>query len=111
MRDVRERINLLEQDQRRSAEVVRELQSQSQAATVAQLTEDVSSLRKQLALANRESQRRAEQDRERLDAMADQLQAVCEDALQNRADHERTSRRWSSWSRRLPSSLTRTTRT
>lgn len=90
MRDVRERINLLEQDQRRSAEVVRELQSQSQAATVAQLTEDVSSLRKQLALANRESQRRAEQDRERLDAMADQLQAVCEDALQNRADHERT---------------------
>ena len=41
MRDVRERINLLEQDQRRSAEVVRELQSQSQAATVAQLTDDM----------------------------------------------------------------------
>lgn len=94
VRDVRDRIRLLEADQRRSVNLLHELQSQSQSATVAQLKEDTTTLRKQLALTNREAQRRAEHDSGRLDALAAQLQAVCDDLLQTRADmqedHERT---------------------
>ena len=81
--------------QRRDADLLHEVQSQSQAAAVSQLMEDVSSIKRQLALANRETQRRTEHNSERLDSLQDQLQAVCDDLVQARADmqgeHERTN--------------------
>lgn len=93
--DVRDRLKLLEVQQRRDADLLHEVQSQSQAAAVSQLMEDVSSIKRQLALANRETQRRTEHNSERLDSLQDQLQAVCDDLVQARADmqgeHERTN--------------------
>ena len=62
------------------------MQSQSQAALVAQLVEEVSSVKRQLALAQRETQRRTEHDKVRLDDLQDQLRAVCDDLAQTRAD-------------------------
>ena len=63
-----------------------QLQSQSQAGVVAQLSDEVASLKKQLALVQRESQRKAERDGGRMDTLQSQLQVVCDDLLQTRAD-------------------------
>jgi DNA anti-recombination protein RmuC len=85
----------VEAQQRRDAEVLHEVQAQSQAAAVSQLMEDVSSIKRQLALASRETQRRTEHDTARVDGLHEQLQAVCDDLIQARADmqgeHERTN--------------------